>query len=82
MLMYKLIAIGVAVSLILFGVWYYGNKQYLSCVAATRLEIIEQIQKSEGLKNEEAKKATAAARDAARRVCEQYGLSPEACDEF
>ena len=82
MLMYKLIAIGVAVSLILFGVWYYGNKQYLSGVAATRLETIEQIQKSEGLKNEEAKKATAAARDAARRVCERYKLSPETCDEF
>lgn len=82
MLMYKLIAIGVAASLLLFGVWYYGHTQFVAGAAATKLETIEQINKSEGLKNEEAKKAIAAARDAARRVCEQYKLSPEACDEF
>ena len=79
---YKLAFAGVAVLLVLFGVWYYGHMQFLAGAAATKLELIEQINKSEGMKNEEAKKAIAAARDAARRVCEQYGLSPEACDEF
>lgn len=79
---YKLAFAGVAVLLVLFGVWYYGHTQFLAGAAATKLELIEQINESEGLKHGEAQKAITAARDAARRVCEQYGLSPEACDEF
>ena len=82
MLMYKLLAVGVAASLGVFCLWYYGHSQYLAGAAATKLELIEQLNESEGLKHEEAQKAIAAARDAARRVCERYKLSPEACDEF
>lgn len=78
----KLYIAAIVAAILLAGVWYYGHTRFLAGAAATRLETIDQINKSEGLKNEEARKAIAAARNAARRVCEQYELSPEACDEF
>lgn len=73
---------GVVATLVIVGILYYGHRQFLAGSAATRAEFIEQFSKSEGMKNDEAKKAIAAASAAARSVCEQYKLSSEACDEF
>lgn len=67
---------------LLLGVWYYGHQQFLSGVTVTKMETLNAINKSEGLKNDQAKAARDAARLAAQRVCEQAQLPTDACDEF
>ena len=72
---------GVA-ALLLAGLWYYGHTRYLEGVEHAKTEIVKDIANSKDLKDAEARKASAAASAAARRVCEQAGLPFDACQDF
>ena len=75
------IGAGVA-ALLLLGLWYYGHARYVEGVSDAKTEIVKQIADSKELKDDEARKASAAATAAARRVCERSGLPLDSCSEF
>jgi hypothetical protein len=66
-----LVAIGLAA-------WTINDRAYDRGHAAALVEIQQQISNSEGMIDEETRRARDAARDAARRVCEQQA-DPGAC---